>query len=194
MTMRKPYNPRPIVLDNFASSNMLRAGLDEIHRLRGKEDSILQPTRLLPWFWSTARNSAQSPEEYEFVEANEQGFDEGLQQGHAILDPTLTDGLTSIVTRDAGLWPDGEVAVIQASKSFRNLWWLGLADPFIRSYAMSKLGPIAGPAALAVFDRAKKQVVRKSRARGLRRLRLITPLPPSRGPRRKERNGKEEKA
>lgn len=165
----------PIVLDTVTPPNQLRAGLDEIRRLRGQESSLVEPPQLMPWFWSTARNGVASPEEDDFVQSSKEGFDHGLEQGHAVLEPTLTDGLTAIVTRDATLWPDGLKAAAQASRSLRNLWWLGLADPFIRAYAMSQLGPIAGPIALQAFDNAKHHLTKQSRNERLLRLELIIP-------------------
>ena len=182
--MKRQTYAVPVVLDPFTSPNALRAGLDAIRAMQGRDVSLLQHTQLFPWFWSTARNAAASPEEAEFISTNEEGFQEGLKQGHAVLDPTLIEGLTTVIDRDAGLWTEGPTALEQSRRSLRNLWWLGLVDPFIRSYAMSKLGPIAGPIAVEAFDQTKRRIGRDAKKLGIHRLRLIVPTY------RKERNGK----
>ena len=110
----------PIVLDAYTPMNVLRAGLDEIRRSRGRDTPLIEPTRLFPWFWATARNGVITPEESDFVLANQESFVTGLRQGHAVIQPELADGLAAIVERDAILWPDGPLAVRQASKSLRN--------------------------------------------------------------------------
>lgn len=169
------YRSRAVVLDPFTPQNLLDAGLDEIRRLQGRSVSLLEPPRLLPWFMNTARNCAVTPEEAEFVEASERGFRNGLKQGRAVLDPEVTDGLATIALRDAAMWPEGEFAVAEARRSLRNLSLLGVADPFIRAYAMAKLGPIAGPAAMTVFDKAKGHIEKKASKARIERLRLIVP-------------------
>ncbi len=173
----------PVLLDTYTPGNVLQAGLDDIRRSRGRDTPLVQPTRLFPWFWNTARNGVLSPEESTFVLTNEECFVKGLRDGHAVIQPDITDGLVSIVERDAELWPDGPIAMHEARKSLRNFWWLGVADPFIRSYAMSKLGPLAGPAALKAFEKAKRHLRKKARTVGVRRLRRMVPQ-------RKEKNGK----